>query len=146
MAKIGRNDHILFALSAICINNILNENTVFGKSQGPAVPFFQIQQSYMTCKRETVKMTLMAFPVLKGPSLINCSDLVFSTLTPLLSYSKQHHHNILNLLSLTPFIPYKHGAASMQGVLISLTISVEIPPEDGSFLSGEKKHKSLSEI
>ncbi len=53
MAEIGRNDHILFAFSAICKNNILNENTdIFRESQGPAALSFLIQQSYMTYKCE----------------------------------------------------------------------------------------------
>ncbi len=51
VAKLGVNDQILFALSAICINNILNENTdIFIKSQGPAALSFLIQQSYIKCK------------------------------------------------------------------------------------------------
>lgn len=46
-----------------------------------------------------------------------------------------------SLLTLTPFVPNKHWAASMQSVYISLTISMEIPPEDGSFLwNGKKKN------
>ncbi len=53
VAEIGRSDHILFDFSAICVNNILNENTdIFRKSQGPAALYFFIQQSYMTYKCE----------------------------------------------------------------------------------------------
>ncbi len=44
MAEIGRNYHILFAFRAICINNILNENTdSFRKSEEPAALLFLIQ-------------------------------------------------------------------------------------------------------
>lgn len=39
--------------------------------------------------------------------------------------------------TLTPFVPNKHRTASVQRVLISLTISVEVPPEDGSVLLDE---------
>lgn len=39
-----------------------------------------------------------------------------------------------NPTNLNPFIPNKHRAASVQRVLVPLTVSVEVPPEDGSFL------------
>ncbi len=53
MAKIGRNDHFFFVFSAICINNIFNENVdIYRKSQGPAALLFLIQQSYETYKCE----------------------------------------------------------------------------------------------
>ncbi len=50
MAEIGRNDHILFAFRAICINNILND--VFKKSGTSSTVFFLTEQSYMTYKCE----------------------------------------------------------------------------------------------
>lgn len=42
-------------------------------------------------------------------------------------------------LSLTPFVSNKYGAASMQCVIVSFTISVQVPPEDSSFLWYEKR-------
>lgn len=47
-------------------------------------------------------------------------------------------HPTLSLRTLTPFVANKHRAASMEGVIIPLTISVEIPPEDGRFLQSKE--------
>lgn len=44
-------------------------------------------------------------------------------------------------LGLTPFVSNKYGAASMQCVVVSFTISVQVPPEDSSFLWHEKQNK-----
>ncbi len=53
MAEIHKDDHIVFAFSAICKNTILNENTdIFRKCQGPEALSFLIQQSYLTYKCE----------------------------------------------------------------------------------------------
>ncbi len=48
VAETGRNDHILFAFSAICINNILNETAAF--KSGTSSTVILIQQSYLTYK------------------------------------------------------------------------------------------------
>ncbi len=68
MAEIVGNDHILFAFSAICINNILNENAyIFRKSQGLAALYFLVQQSYMTCKCENGQNDSHGFSSVKSP-------------------------------------------------------------------------------
>lgn len=44
-----------------------------------------------------------------------------------------------------PFVPNEHGAASMQRVCVSLTVSTEIPPENGSFLHDRNAEVGVDE-
>lgn len=51
---------------------------------------------------------------------------------------------VVSLKLLTPFVPNKDRAASMQSVTISLTVPMEVPPEEGSILEHERQWKCVT--
>ncbi len=77
MTEKGRDNHIVFALSAVCINYMLNENTdIFRKSLGPAA-LCQHHECIIDSATlydinvKTVKMIVMVFLVLNIFILVN---------------------------------------------------------------------------
>ncbi len=67
MAKIVRNDHVLFAFGPICIDNIFNENTdTFSEVRDKQHCNFYFSKATWHLNVEMVQMTVMTFLVLSN--------------------------------------------------------------------------------
>ncbi len=91
VAEMGRNDHILFVFSAICINNILNfENTdIFRKIQESAALYFFFNSTVTWhINVKTVKMTVMALLLLQNITVLIFDDtpIIIHTILDLNTY------------------------------------------------------------